>query len=50
VAISSNTDYTYKVVTELTNLLGLDVLPDGSMLVTEEYEPIHFNPDALGEV
>ncbi len=37
VPLSSNTDYTYEVVVpELTNPWGLDILPDGGMLITEK--------------
>ncbi|TVZ53240.1 PQQ-dependent sugar dehydrogenase [Dokdonia sp. Hel_I_53] len=44
VPLTSNTNYTYEViVSELTNPWGLEVLPDGSMLITEKSgELIHF--------
>ncbi|RMB63923.1 PQQ-dependent sugar dehydrogenase [Dokdonia sinensis] len=44
VPLTSNTDYTYEVIVpELTNPWGMDVLPDGSMLITEKSgDIIHF--------
>lgn len=44
IPILSNTDYTYEVIVpELTNPWGMDLLPDGSLLITEKSgELIHY--------
>ncbi len=44
VPLTTNTNYTYEVlVPELTNPWGLDILPDGALLITEKSgELVHF--------
>mgnify|MGYP000291866033 CR=1 FL=1 len=52
VPIVSNTNYTYEVIVpELTNPWGMDLLPDGSLLITEKSgELIHFKDGSKTQI